>query len=286
LLTAGSGSLSVENGNASSSSYVFNGVVANGNATFSHTDIFSGNEAVFFPAGGGQCVASHCTISSAAASGNWIDGAGGQVDFVDIALTGTAQGIGAALTSQKLNWQPYGESAAAAVGSNRGTASFNSTDFSVSDGFVSISGSTSGPITQLNGDTGNATPVAGVVQILGGPGVTTNGAGAAMTISSVEWIDVALPGVLNVDTGYFDVGPNTYTLPAAPTQGEQFRIFSINSPTVVQANVGQTIQVGSLTSSGGGTATGTNTGDCLVLVFYAAGTRWCAESIVGNWVLA
>lgn len=284
-LTSGSGSLTGQWTQMNGLS-ICNFNTVNGNCSFSHTDLNASIEAVLFNAAGGQAVFTHCNVGSGAASGNWIDGLGGQVNFANVALTGSAQGIGAAVLQQKINWQPYGETAAVAIGSNRGTASFNSSDFSVTDGFVSLSGSVSGPITQLNGDTGNATPVAGIVQILGGPGVTTNGAGNVMTISSVEWIDSAVGGLLNVDQGLFDVGPNTYTLPAAPLQGEQVRFYSINSPSVVQANAGQSIQLGNQTSSVGGAATGTATGDCLVLVYNAAATRWCGESFVGNWVLS
>lgn len=285
--SSGSGSLTLEYLGANGALYVFNGVAANGNFTSHFSELSSSLETVLFPAGNGQAQVFHSTVGSSAPSGFWVDGTGGQVDYANVIFNGSANAVGPLVTEQKTNWQPYGEAGAApGAGVPRGTAAYNSADFSVTDGFVSVAGSVTGPITQLNGDTGSATPVAGIVQILGGPGVTTNGAGNAITISSVDWIDSAVGGLLNVDQGLFDVGPNTYTLPAAPLQGEQVRFYSINAPSVINANVGQTIQLGSQTSSVGGAITGTATGDCLVLVYNAGTTRWCAESAIGNWTLS
>lgn len=285
--SAGSCSATIyKNCRLSAVSIVVHSSAVGGGVNCSFSDFTSQDEAFLNTAGVCSFNLNENLVNSSAASGFWIAGAGANISYADVVLGSTAVAIDPAVSVSVKDWQPFAQTAAGPGTGFAGTSYYDSTDFTVTSGFVEISGSTSGAVTQLGGDTGSATPVAGVINIFGGPGVTTNGAGQDITVSSVLWTDVALPGVLPVDSGYFDVGPNTYTLPAAPTQGEQFRMFSINSPTVLQANVGQTIQIGNATSSLAGTATGTDTGDCLVLIFYAAGSRWCAESVVGNWILA
>jgi hypothetical protein len=282
--TAGSNSLTGEYTTLNAAIYIFGGT-AGGSMTVHHSRLFSGLETGFFPVAGSLDIR-HSEVTSSGAGGFWVDGVlGTTASFGDILLSGSALGIGAAVTQQKINWQPYAETAAGAFGSNRGTASFYNNDFTVTDGFVSLNGSTSGAVTQLDADSGFAIPTAGVITIKGGAGVTTSAGGSILTVSSVEWQDVAAPTLAVVDTGYMDFGPTTITLPAAPAQGEQVRILSVNAPTVVQADVAHTITIGNVTSSAGGTATGSDTGDCLVLVYVASASRWSAESVIGNWTL-
>lgn len=283
--TAGGNSITGEYITLNASIYVFGGTNG-GSMTVHHSRLYSAQETAFFPVAGSVDIR-HSEVSSSAASGFWVDGiVGTTASFGDILLSAGAQSIGAAVLQQKINWQPYAESAGGALGSNRGTASFYNNDFTVTDGFVSLNGSTSGAVTQLNADSGFATPTTGVITIQGGAGVTTSAAGSVLTVSSVEWNDVAAPTLATVDTGYFDFGPTTITLPAAPAQGEQVRILSVNAPTVVQADVAHTISIGNVTSSPGGTATGSDTGDCLVLIYSATAGRWLAESVIGNFTLA
>lgn len=284
--TAGSNSLTGEYTSLNGAIYIFNGVVG-GNCDILNSRAFSAQEIGIFPAGTGSLNVFHSTLSCNAASGFWVDGvAGCSASFGDVVFTSSATAIGPAVVVTKQNWQPYGESGGApGVGVPRGTSAYNSSDFTVTDGFVSLTGSSSGAVTQLDGDTGSATPTAGVITIQGGAGVTTSAGGSVVTVSSVEWQDIAAPTLATVDTGYFDFGPTTLTLPAAPAQGEQVRILSVNAPSVVQADVAHTITIGNVTSSPGGTATGSDTGDCLVLVYVASASRWSAESVIGNWTL-
>jgi hypothetical protein len=284
-LSSGSGSLLCEYCDASATQYVFNGITANGQCTFNHADVFSGFEAAIFPTGTGQCTASHSTISCGAASGFWVDGTGGQVNFGDILLVGSAQDIGPSITQIKSNWQPYGETAVAAGGSNRGTASFDFASFTVTDGFVQIIGGS--PAGSFPTDSGTATPLAGVLNILGGPGVTTSAVGNTITVNSVVWTDVANPVTVTSDSGSIDTaGGTVITLPAAPNRGEEVRIISVLAGTVVTANAGQQIQIGNVLSSVGGTATGTANGDTLYLTWSPSGGAWFSLAATGNWLLA
>jgi len=281
--TTGSNSLSGQYTTLNGSIYIFN-AVSGGSCTFIYSNLFSAQEAGFYPAGVGSFDATHCTISSTSASGFWADGvAGASVSYSSIILAGSAQAVGPALSVFKPNWQPYAETAGGAVGSNRGTASFDSASFAVTDGFVQATGNL---VTSIGTDSGIATPIAGVFNIFGGPGVTTIAAANDIYVRSVEWNDVAAPTLALVDNGYFDLGPTTITLPVAPAQGEQVRVISVNSGTIVQASGAQVITVGNVTSSPGGTATGTDTGDCLVLIYNLGLDRWIAESVLGNWSLA
>jgi hypothetical protein len=135
-------------------------------------------------------------------------------------------------------------------------------------------------------DSGTALPAAGVLNILGGPGVTTSAAGNTITVNSVIWSNAAAPVTVLSDSGTFDVVGVTITLPAAPVQGEECRVISVASPTVIQAAGVQTIQLGNVVSSAGGTCTGTDVGDSVVLVYFVAFDRWYSVATNGNWVLA
>lgn len=285
--SSGSGSLNLSYHNSNANVYIFNGIATNGNCFWEYSRVNCGQEAIIFSAGASQAQVFHCLIGSGAASNFWIDGLNGQLDFVDLGFTATVTGIGPSITQQKRDWQPYGEAGASpGTGIPRGTSAFDAAAFTVTDGFVELIGSTSGAVTQLDGDTGSATPTAGVIQILGGPGVTTSAAGNVVTVNSVVWTDQAAPAAVTANSGSFDTAGVTLTLPAAPPQGTECRFLCINAPTVIQASGADTIQIGNSASSAGGTATGTANGDGLWLIYNTAFTRWMALSSQGNWVLA
>ena len=90
------------------------------------------------------------------------------------------------------------------------------------------------------------------------------------------------------DMGYFCTpgAGITATLPAAPIIGSLV-MFIVDGPNfVVQANVGQFIQMSSVRSASGGTATNTLSGDSITLRYRDSDRTWYAESFNGSWNLA
>lgn len=86
-------------------------------------------------------------------------------------------------TKTALTLLPYAQSAAAESGSVRGTASFDSSDFSVSNGFVTLNGTGAGQT--ITGDSGGSlAPTSGNWNILGGNGIITSGSGSTLTVTT------------------------------------------------------------------------------------------------------
>ena len=175
----------------------------------------------------------------------------------------------------------------ASAAANAGLASFNSVNFTVdANGWVSLVGTVA---TSYPTDAGTAIPAAGVLNIVGGPGITTSGVGNTVTINSVVFTDRAAPATVTSDSGSYSTATIALTLPAAPLQGElcEFVVTTAATVLTVTANAGQTIRIGNIASSVAGTATSLSAiGDALVLRFQAATLTWWATSSVGNWLLA
>lgn len=171
--------------------------------------------------------------------------------------------------------------------SNIGLAAFDSAQFTVdANGFVSIGGGTIA--TTYTADSGSATPAAGNLNVLGGPGVTTSATGSTVTINSVVFTDRAVSAAVTSDSGSFCTAAGvTLTLPSSPAQGELLHFVCTTSDTLIlQAPADTTIRIGSLVSSSAGTATSTLIGDSLTLRYYAANSEWIATSVIGTWVVA
>jgi hypothetical protein len=166
-----------------------------------------------------------------------------------------------------------------------GLANFNSTYFTVANGFVSVAGSGIG--TTITGDSGGPlSPSSGNWNILGGPGVTTSGVGSTLTINSVVFTDTTAT-TFSVDNGYFCTAAGTYNLPASAAQGELIIIVCDTAGAVViDAPASNFIRLGNGITSSGGTLTSTAIGDSLTLRYRASTLTWHAVSATGNWTIS
>jgi len=135
-------------------------------------------------------------------------------------------------------------------------------------------------------DSGLATPAGGNLNIRGGPGVTTSGAGSTVTINSVVFTNTTAT-TLAVDNGYFATAAGSYPLPASAAQGEILIVVCDTAGAVVlDAPALNFIRVGSAITSSGGTATSNAIGDSLTLRYRLSSLTWEAVSVVGTWTLA
>lgn len=143
---------------------------------------------------------------------------------------------------------------------------------------------------QFTTDAGIAVPVANNLNVLGGVGTTTTGAGSTITINVINdgfpWTDKFISFLAAPQNGYFCTGLLTATLPIAPTQGNTIIIY-VDSASIVtiQASGSQTIQIGSGQSSAGGTASSNAEGSTLTLVYRSADNEWHGISVEGTFTL-
>jgi hypothetical protein len=91
----------------------------------------------------------------------------------------------------------------------RGDCELDSTDFSVTDGKVSLSGT--GALENLTQDSGTTTPSGGVLAITGGEGIDTSGSGATVTIAG-EDASTSNKGVASFAAAEFDVSSGAVSM--------------------------------------------------------------------------
>lgn len=92
--------------------------------------------------------------------------------------------------------------------SNKGIASFNSGDFSVSTGAVSLDDDV---LKTIDGDSGTATPSSHNIDILGGEGINTTGAGNDITIEG-EDATISNKGIASFNSDDFSVSSGAVSL--------------------------------------------------------------------------
>ena len=155
-----------------------------------------------------------------------------------------------------------------------------------------ISVAASGGATSFIEDVGAAAPVAGVLNIVGGAGISTSGAGNTVTITAIgagfTWNVVAgaSQGLVK-ENGYInDNGAlTTFTLPAIAAVGDTMMIAGKSAAgwTIAQ-NAGQTIHVSGTSTTVGiaGSVSSANRRDCIELVCTVANTDFTAVDFVGT----
>lgn len=173
----------------------------------------------------------------------------GNYNYGDDVIVGpdTTGNIDNAAVQTKSGWRPWAESTASpGVNSVKGTCSFDSAQFTVTDGFVQILGGNPPPFTD----------VSGAVLLVENNGYYATAASTLTLPAAPVQGDLV---IIYADTA---------------------------AAVVVTANAGQTIRLGSTLSSVAGTATSTAIGDSLTLRYRSANTRWECVSSIGNWTLA
>lgn len=147
-----------------------------------------------------------------------------------------------------------------------------------------ITGNSGGPVGPDASDNINLLG-AGSVTVTGSPGTNT----LTITVSGggFTWTDKAISFAAAAANGYFCTAALVATLPAAPSQGDTIIINTVtSSDVVIQANTGQTISLGITSSTVAGTATASNTGDSVTLVYRNTGATWRTIASEGTFVLA
>ncbi len=151
------------------------------------------------------------------------------------------------------------------------------------------------PTSFLLDDGNSAIPAANVIQVHGVGAATSLGASNEIVMTVVNegfvWSEQTTNFNAAIQNGYFCNAALTATLPATAglTIGNTIIIYvDTTSSVVVQANTGQSIQVGSTVSSAGGTATcpASEKGSILELIFKPSDTTWHMQSSAGTWTTA
>ncbi len=173
-----------------------------------------------------------------------------------------------AANSLTIEVQQSGSAAAQNTALN-GVSHYNSTQFTVSNGFVSLAASS-------------------IVQtIIGGPGITITGTAANPIVNSVIFTNQAGSTTVTSNSGSFATAAITLTLPAAPAQGDLLEFVATTAGALVlDAPSTHLIRIGNQVTSAGGTMTSTAIGDSVTLRYRAADTTWYATSSMGSFTPA
>jgi len=142
-------------------------------------------------------------------------------------------------------------------------------------------------------DSGNATAVLNVIEIIGGLGTSTSAIGNVITVNSTAggfgWLTVTSannPVTLTHGKGYICKGAGVvnFILPAGAVVGDTFRILGYGNLWSIAQNANQSITIGIKTSTLGvfGSVIATAVSDAIELVCVTANTEFYEISMQGN----
>jgi len=116
---------------------------------------------------------------------------------------------------------------------------------------------------------------------------TTGQLAEGAATGTYAWIDTSGAFSPLKGNGYFITATATGTLPASPTQGDTIQFFVDTTDILTIQTAGtQTIRMGTLITSGGGTAVSTQRGDSCELVYRASNDSWQCVDMIGTWVIS
>ena len=159
-------------------------------------------------------------------------------------------------------------------------------------GTINIESGGAVPI-QFDADSGSAVPAAGVIDILGGGGVTTSATGSAVTINTsgggLAWTEVTgTSQAMVAENGYLtnNAGLVTCTLPATAAQFTMLEVVGQGAGGwAISQNAGQTIiweSTASTTTGVGGSLASTDQYDKVRLMCTVTDTDWTVVASKGN----
>ena len=141
-------------------------------------------------------------------------------------------------------------------------------------------------------DSGTAIPSLNVLNVFGGTGATTSAAGNTITVTvkndGFTWSEKTVSFSALVQNGYFLNNALTATLPASGglVIGNSIIFFvDTASQIIIQAGTGEMIQIGSVISGAGGTATSNTRGSTLEIVYKPSDSTWHTISSLGSWTV-
>ncbi len=161
---------------------------------------------------------------------------------------------------------------------------------------ITIDGSGVGSSTTYNGNSGSATPAAGILNVLGAGTVNVTGAGNTLTItgtgggSGLTWNNISASQTMSVNNGYFCSGGAAIALLLPPVSafGDTIEIVLDGSSSVtLTQGAGQTIKLANaITTVGvGGSLASTQQGDSIRLLCKTINLAWTALSVDGSWTI-
>lgn len=194
---------------SSNGGFVIEDLTGTGNIFIEHSALTGLNGAISFTTPGGSCQSAHASYGSNNVGTFVINGTGTFLHADTIQTDNTSVTFFDPAVIENISpWTPYaqaGASAAPITSVPRGTSAFDSSQFTVTNGFVQFTG----------------------------------------TLPPMTWVDQALSITVNPNQGNFATAAVNLTLPAGASQGNVCKFKAVSpAQLIVIANAGQTLQVG------------------------------------------